>query len=276
MGVAALRAQESLRQDRLFDDPYAQLFLDAAHPAGSPWSTGSAAGFFHAIGHQVAVRTRFLDDTLLAAVREGCDQVVLLASGMDSRPFRLAWPPGTTVFELDFADVLAFKAAVIASRTTPPAGQLARPTCRHVAVPADLREDWPQTLAEAGFDRRRPAAWLAEGILYALPPEAAALLLDRITSLSAPGSVLAMDHGEDSELLRTARVSVSPDLRDLWQGGPSEDLKPWLARRGWDPTVRDIADIARDHRRPVPPAFDPDRTDAGRGWLATARLSERR
>jgi methyltransferase (TIGR00027 family) len=139
----------------------------------------------------------------------------------------------------------------------------------------DLREDWPNTLLDAGFDPHKPTAWLAEGILYGLPPAAADLLLDRITGLAAQGSILAMDHGEDSHLLRTARVQVSPDLLDLWQGGPSEDLDPWLARRGWDPTVRDIADVAYEYGRPVPPAFDRRRTDAARGWLATARLSDR-
>ncbi len=121
LGVALLRAQESSRPDRLFDDPYARHFLQAVDPAFSPWAAGASAAtarFLQVMAEQVAVRTRFLDRALLEAAERGCEQVVLLACGMDARAFRLAWPPGTKVFELDFADVLAFKAAD--SRPKPP------------------------------------------------------------------------------------------------------------------------------------------------------------
>ncbi|WP_431914832.1 SAM-dependent methyltransferase [Nonomuraea jabiensis] len=203
LGVALLRAQESGRPDWLFDDPYARHFLQAVDPASTPWAAAgpspATARLLRVMAEQVAVRTRFLDRALLAAAARECDQVVLLASGMDARAYRLTWPPGTTVFELDFADVLAFKAAVLDGRG-------AIPACRRVEVANDLRQDWPRALTESGFSPRRPAAWLAEGILYTLPPEAADLLLDRITAVSAPGSVLALDHAEDSELLRAARA----------------------------------------------------------------------
>lgn len=116
------------------------------------------------MAEQVAVRTRFFDRALLAAASQRCDQVVLLACGMDARAFRLAWPPGTKVFELDFADVLAFKATVLDDRG-------ATAACHRVEVATDLRQDWAQALAESGFSPERPAAWLAEGILYALPPK---------------------------------------------------------------------------------------------------------
>ncbi|WP_220448834.1 SAM-dependent methyltransferase [Nonomuraea mesophila] len=268
LGVAVLRAQESSRPDRLFDDPYARHFLQAVDPASSPWSAGASpatAGFLRLMAEQVAVRTRFLDRALLEAAGRGCDQVVLLASGMDARAFRLAWPPGTKVFELDFADVLAFKTAVLDGRG-------ATAACHRVEVATDLRQDWPRALTESGFDPARPAAWLAEGILYALPPEAADLLLDRITGLSAPASMLALDHMEDSELLRSARADISAELVGLWRGGPTENLDAWLTRRGWQPAVTVIADAAAACERPVPPAFDPAHAAAGRGWLATARL----
>ncbi|MEV0053146.1 SAM-dependent methyltransferase [Saccharopolyspora shandongensis] len=272
LGVALLRALESDRPDRLFDDPYAQHFLAAVDPASTPWAAGpspSTARFLRMMAEQVAVRTRFFDRTLLAAAAQRCDQVVLLACGMDARAFRLAWPPGTKVFELDFADVLAFKAAVLDDRG-------ATAACHRVEVTTDLRQDWPRALAESGFNPERPAAWLAEGILYALPPEAADLLLDRITTVSAPGSVLALDHMKDSELLRSARADISAELVDLWRGGPTENLNAWLTRRGWQATVTDIAEAAAACERPIPPAFDPARADAGRGWLATAHLPKPR
>ncbi|GAA3169050.1 SAM-dependent methyltransferase [Nonomuraea salmonea] len=264
--MALLRAQESSRPDRLFDDPYARPFLQAVPSASTPWAAGpspATARFLQVMAEQVAVRTQFLDRALLDAAERGCEQVVLLGSGMDARAFRLAWPPGTKVFELDFADVLAFKAAVLDGRG-------ATAACHRVEVATDLRQDWPRALTESGFSSGRPAAWLAEGILYALPPDAADLLLDRITTLSAPASMLALDHMEDSELLRSARADISAELVDLWRGGPTENLHAWLIRRGWQPAVTDIAEAAAACERPIPPAFDPARADAGRGWLATA------
>ncbi|WP_204366974.1 SAM-dependent methyltransferase [Nocardiopsis chromatogenes] len=151
------------------------------------------------------------------------------------------------------------------------ADQGADPRCRCVAVAADLRHDWPNALAEAGFDTQRPTAWLAEGLLYALPSEGANLLLERITANSAPGGFLAFDHAEDTDALRSARAQVAEELVALWQGGPGEP-GPWLTQHGWTPEVRDVAEAAGGFGRPAPPAFDPARPGSGRGWLCTARL----
>ncbi|MDA2810932.1 SAM-dependent methyltransferase [Nocardiopsis sp. RSe5-2] len=272
LGVALLRAQESRRPDRLFDDPFAERFLAAVPDGGSPWAADRTSGasspftaFHRLVADQVAVRTRFLDDALLAAARDGRTQVVLLASGMDTRAYRLDWPAGTTVYELDSADVLTFKRTVLTE-------QGAAPRCRCVEVSADLRQDWPEALAGAGFDPGRPTAWLAEGLLYALPSEGADLLLERITANSAPGGFLAFDHAEDTDALRAARAQVAPELVALWQGGPGEP-GPWLAEHGWAPEVEDVAEAARGFGRPAPPAFDPDRPGSARGWLCTARLT---
>ena len=261
LGVALLRARESRRGDRLFHDPYAQDFVDHAD-LDQPLLRAAASepDFFELMAEQVAVRTRFFDQALPESAH---GQVVLLACGMDARAFRLDWPAGVTVYELDQPDVLTFKGTVLARRH-------AQPRCHRVPVPVDLRTDWPRTLTEAGFHPGEPTAWLAEGILYALPPQAADTFLDQITSLSAPGSTLALDHGQDSEPLRAARAAISPELVDLWQGGPTHDLHAWLRQRGWTAEVHDIADVAATYRRPAPLAFDPDDDHAGRGWLATA------
>lgn len=264
LGVALLRARESSRTDRLFNDPYARAFVDRVDRDGSMWSReGAAANFFGLMAEQVAVRTRFLDQALLDDARAGIGQVVLLGCGMDSRAFRLRWPAGTTVYEIDQAEVLAFKAAALQDMN-------AQPRCRHVVVPADLRTDWPARLVEAGVDPRKRTAWLAEGILYALQPGAADALLDRITACSAIGSTLALDHNEDSELLRAARAAISPELVTMWRGGPSGDLGAWLNQRGWRADIHDVARVAAGYGRAAPPAFDPDSDGASRAWLATA------
>ncbi|OBI94151.1 methyltransferase [Mycobacterium sp. 1245805.9] len=259
-----LRARESARTDRLFNDPYARAFVDHADPQGSVWNNeGAALDFFRLMAEQVAVRTRFLDHSLLEAAGTGATQVVLLACGMDSRAFRLTWPAGTVVYEADRPEVLAFKSAVLQ-------GMHAQPRCHRVEVAVDLRTDWPARLVEAGFDPAKRTAWLAEGILYALEPGAADAFLDRITDCSATGSTLALDHNEDSPLLRTARAAISPELVSMWKGGPSDDLGAWLQRRGWRAEIRDIARVAADYGRPAPPAFDPRNDEASRAWVLTA------
>ncbi len=269
LGVARLRAREDARPDRLVADPYAGDILAAAAAAGSPWAAVSPqAGpdFFALMADQVAVRTRFLDLTLLRLTRAGCAQVVLLACGMDTRAFRLDWPDHTRVFEVDFGEVLAFRDAALASH-----GRV--PRCDRVGVSADLRQDWPTALRSAGFNPTQATAWLAEGILYALAPDATDTLLDRITELSAPGSTLALDHVEDSPYLRAARAAVSPELVTLWQGGPA-DLTGWLTDRGWQPTINDLHEVAAGYHRSVPAELAGGGTDASRAWLATAILQE--
>jgi methyltransferase (TIGR00027 family) len=98
----------------------------------APGPLASLGAVFHAHG---VIRTRFFDDYLAAATAAGCRQVMLLAAGLDTRAFRLAWPQRTRVFEVDLPDVLAFKETVLATRN-------AAPRRERITVPADLREDW--------------------------------------------------------------------------------------------------------------------------------------
>ncbi|MGI5526008.1 SAM-dependent methyltransferase [Streptomyces syringium] len=145
-----MRAQEHRRPDRLFADPYAQHFLDASGDAIFVAGTQTAAStpeLFTLMADQVAVRTRFLDDALTSAARAGTPQVVLLACGMDARAFRLDWPPATALFEVDFADTLAYRAAALAAHDI-------TATCRRTEVPTDLRENWPTALCAAARCRR--------------------------------------------------------------------------------------------------------------------------
>jgi methyltransferase (TIGR00027 family) len=153
LGVARVRARESQREDRLFDDPYAQAFVDAAPGAfpgrrpetgGQRAALGPLASLGAALHAHVVIRTRFFDGYLTAAATAGCGQVVLLAAGLDTRAFRLAWPAGARLFELDLPDVLTFKESVLAACG-------AVPRCERVTVPAGLREDWPRALASSGF-----------------------------------------------------------------------------------------------------------------------------
>ncbi len=256
LGVAMVRARESRRDDRLFDDPYAQAFLDAAPgafpeepetqeqlaPLG-PMASLGAVFYAHAV-----IRTRFFDDYLTAATAARCRQVVLLAAGLDTRAFRLAWPKDTRVFEVDLPDVLAFKDTVLAARN-------AVPRCERTAVPADLRVDWTATLAEAGFDRVSRAAWLAEGLLIYLTAGEAGRLLTGVSELSAPGSQLSFEHGPMATATLTGQARQMPAMQEytsLWKGGLGDDARRWLTGHAWQPQFRELAALAASYRRPVP------------------------
>jgi len=269
LGVARVRAHESQREDRLFDDPYAQAFVDAAPGAfpeeqavrERPATHGPLASLGAAFYAHAVIRTRFYDDYLTAATAAGIRQVVLLAAGLDTRAFRLAWPAATRVFELDLPGVLAFKEAVLDARG-------AVPRCGRVAVPADLRGDWPARLAAAGLDRTRPAVWLAEGLIIYLTAGEAERLLSEVGYLSPPGGRLAFEHNPAGPGTLTARARQIPAMRQyasLWKGGLG-DAPGWLSRHGWRPEFHRLAALGSSYRRPVP---DP----ASSGFVTAVRVA---
>jgi methyltransferase (TIGR00027 family) len=261
-----VRARESRRDDPLFDDPYAQAFMDAAPGAfpeeprtgeqlAGPGPQASLGAVFYA--HAV-IRTRFFDDYLAAAAAAGCRQVVLLAAGLDARAFRMAWPAGTRVFEADLSGVLSFKDTVLSARG-------AVPGCERITVPADLRADWTAELTKAGFSATRPTAWLAEGLLLYLTADEAGQLLTDVSELSAPGSQLSFEHSPMAGATLTATARQMPTMQQyttLWKGGLGDDAPGWLASRGWRPRLHELADLAAFYRRPV--------HDQARGGFLTA------
>src|SRR6201984_2867887 len=119
-----------------------------------------------------AARARYFDDYFAEATAAGLRQVVIVASGLDARAYRLSWPAGTTVYEIDQPEVIEFKTATLSK-----IGAVA--AAEHRTVGIDLREDWPAALRAAGFDTAQPTAWLAEGVLIGfLPPEAGGPVVD--------------------------------------------------------------------------------------------------
>ncbi|MGI5224185.1 SAM-dependent methyltransferase [Actinoallomurus sp. CA-142502] len=240
LGVARARAWESRRPDRLFDDPYAAEFVAAGGSGGrAPLSPARARLAFHVI-----IRTRFYDDFLLAACDSGCRQVVLPAAGLDTRAYRLPWPPAVTLYELDLPEVLAFKDRVLA-------GAGAEPRCARTAVPVDLREDWPRRLTDAGFDASAPTAWLVEGLLVYLSPEDADRVLSRVGALSAPGSRISLERNNAASVIAEEDRGGIEEYADLWQGGVG-DTAGRLAGDGWQTEVHELADVAASYGRPAP------------------------
>jgi methyltransferase (TIGR00027 family) len=265
--VAAARAVETERPDALIRDPYARLLVSNAG-AGVLWEAmldpeiaakvealdeDSAAHLHHMRGYQ-AVRTHFFDTYFNDAVAAGIRQIVILASGLDSRAYRLDWPAGTTVYELDQPEVLAYKSTTLADNGVTPSADR-----REVAI--DLRQDWPAALRAAGFDPTQPAAWSAEGLLGYLPPEAQDRLLDTITSLSAPGSRVATESAPnpepgEEEKMRERMQTITErwrahgfdlDMAGLVYLGDRNEPVGYLADRGWSLNSSSIQELFADN-----------------------------
>ncbi len=244
--VAAGRAIASAQPGGLIDDPFAAPLVRAV---GVEFFTKMVDGELdlsqfpdfsperaEAMVNGMAVRTKFFDDCCTAATAAGVRQVVILASGLDARAYRLPWPAGTTVYELDQPDVIDFKTQTLAAIG-------AEPTAQRRTVAIDLREDWPQALRAAGFDASAPTAWLAEGLLIYLPPQAQDQLFDRITALSAPGSTIATEYVPgivdlDADKARAAAAPLRQhgldiDMPSLVYAGDRTPVMDYLRGLGW-------------------------------------------
>ncbi|MCW2519800.1 MAG: methyltransferase, putative, family [Mycobacterium sp.] len=244
--VAAQRALA--HREKLIDDRYAEplvravgvdlftrmldgdLDLTDVEPAFTPRRAAES----------MAIRTRFFDTVFLDGADAGVRQAVILAAGLDARGYRLPWPDGTVVYEVDQPDVIHFK-------TTTLEGIGATPTATHRTVAIDLREDWPKALKDNGFDPTQPTTWSAEGLLIYLPSEAQDRLFDAITALSAPGSRLATEHIGDLDAFtderakkmseRMKQLGSDIEMADLVYHGERNHVVEYLAERGWDVSV---------------------------------------
>ncbi|TVY05810.1 class I SAM-dependent methyltransferase [Mycolicibacterium porcinum] len=204
---------------------------------------------------EMAVRTRFFDDYFIAAGKAGIRQAVILASGLDSRAYRLPWPEGTVVYEIDQPEVIEFKTRTLA-------GLGAEPTADRRTVPIDLRDDWPAALRAAGFDPGAPTAWCAEGLLIYLPPDAQDRLFDNIAALSAPGSAVATEFVPglkdfDPEKARAATATFSQlglnmDMPSLIYHGERHSAADYLGAKGWQMTGAVRSELFVRHGLPVP------------------------
>ncbi|HEX2402467.1 MAG TPA: class I SAM-dependent methyltransferase [Mycobacterium sp.] len=246
--VAAGRARAT--RANLIDDHLAEPLVRAVGvDFFTRWATGELAavdvdvpGAFWGMQQMtdlLTARTRYFDGFLTEATNAGIRQVVILASGLDARGYRFAWPAGTVVFEIDQPEVLAFKAATLAELNTAPTAEV-----RTVGI--DLRHDWPAALREAGFDTTKPCAWTAEGLLPFLPAEAQNRLLDNITALSIDGSRLASEvavtrNGDGDQFWdsledvtkRWREHGFDVELGELGYSEERDDVADYLDGSGW-------------------------------------------
>jgi methyltransferase (TIGR00027 family) len=268
LGVAAARAAETESAEPLFRDPFARVFLDAA--GEGTWSIfdhlavarvdQELAARMQRLQDFFAARTAFIDDFFVAAADSGIRQVVILAAGLDARAWRLAWPEGTRVYELDQPKVLEFKSSTLRAHG-------AEPVARRIEIPVDLRRDWPTALRHAGFDPQAPTAWSVEGLLRYLPSQAQDLLFERIQEMSAVGSQIVANaptkdvvdperwarDGEVGQRLQSAlgmQVGIAPpNLEELSYAEERTDVVDWLTEHGWEASAATVPEVVALYRR---------------------------
>jgi methyltransferase (TIGR00027 family) len=269
LGVAWSRSQETRSDHPLFTDPYAQIFVSAAMGRGWEEPPKYMLDRIRSIGDYAASRTKWFDEFFIAAGANGIDQAVILAAGLDARGWRLPWVDGTVLYEIDQPKVLEFKAQTLAQHGAEPS------VSRYVAVPIDLRQDWPKALRDTGFDATEPTAWTAEGLLPYLPADAQDLLFERIGELSAPGSRIGVESfgagffdreylAGRREQLRRLREDAGedadanvPDTADLWYIEDRTDVADWLTEHNWEASTVEAIELMTRYGR-----WTPDQADA--------------
>ncbi|HXO47475.1 MAG TPA: class I SAM-dependent methyltransferase [Mycobacterium sp.] len=263
--VAAARAVATEDTDPIISDPFAaplvravgiDFFTRVVDGEITPTDTGDNGNVeLQTLTDSLAVRTRFFDEFFINAAAAGIGQAVILAAGLDARAYRLAWPTGSVVYEVDQPKVVAFKTQTMARLG-------AEPTAQRRTVSVDLRDDWPAALRDSGFDDTKPSAWSAEGLLMYLPPEAQDRLFDHITVLSAPGSQLATEYHPDTGPTmaergqamndRWADLGCDVDLSGLFYEGERNNVADYLSDRGWQVTARNRRELFGEYGRVFP------------------------
>jgi methyltransferase (TIGR00027 family) len=291
--VAAARAMASRAPDPLIDDPFAEPLVRAVGmeffvklldgEVSSMESDDPNSNPLRVIG-MMAVRTKFFDDFFLTATGGGNSaeattsanirQAVILASGLDSRAYRLPWPPGTVVYEIDQQAVIGFKTGTLSALG-------AKPAAEHRPVAVDLRDDWPAALRANGFDASQPTAWSAEGLLAYLPPDAQDRLFDHITALSANGSRLATEFHPDGPTALAERQRVMADqwkergldldLSTLMYHGERTPATDYLAAHGWRVSTQTRTEMFAAYGREMP---DDEATAALRNMIAITAIRD--
>ena len=249
--IAAARAHESRREDWLFHDPWAAALAGAE---GEAWiaSRGDTPSL-----QVIAIRARFFDEFLERATGGGgVRQVVLLGAGFDTRAYRLSWPAGTKLFELDRPEVLVEKEQVMRAEG-------ARPACERHVIGADLARPFGEALDESGFRRHQPSCWLLEGFLVYLPTPTVLEVLDSVTALATPGSLVGFDLPNTITLTHAwTRAWVEMQAA---QGaaflGTMDDPRAMVAERGWTAAAVQAGDKDANYGRwpyPTIPIDVPD------------------
>jgi methyltransferase (TIGR00027 family) len=272
--ASSARDEEKTQPVPLVTDPWAGLFAAAASPdvgekipSLGPTPDKPRSELWEFLTSYILTRTLFIDEQVGGAIADGASQVVLMASGLDSRAARLDYPPGVKVFEIDREPVLAFKSAVLAAHDADVA--------RRIPVVADLTGDWASALRQAGWRDDVPTCWVVEGLLMYLEQPRIAALIGALQDACGAGDRLVTEYY--SRLLTPADFK-SPDDADrevvetacTMLRQPPPPPPDWARDLGL--ALRNTTDAATELRRlgrPLPPVLSTGDFDV---WLVAADL----
>jgi methyltransferase (TIGR00027 family) len=294
LAVAAGRAVETSRADPLVADPFASALVVAARshldlPTVWPAEPAEAPPLQQPLllaSIYIGMRTRFIDDFLQSDTPTA--QTVVLGAGLDTRAFRLEWPAGAKVFEIDSATVLKFKAHVM-SRLA------AEPRCELISLPADLSLPWRKQLLATGFDPGQATTWVLEGLLPYLDAASQRAVLGEVAALSAPGSravierAVALPKTDDIEAkLREFSEQTGLPMSELLARADPPDPVELLEPAGWRCSGHTVEELCLTYGRVLsldasddaaetfsgPGGSEPDQPnqDQSRGGFITAWL----
>ncbi len=263
--VAVYRAMESARPDALFQDPYAERLagdLGRAIAAKAPRQMRS--------GWPMVVRTKLIDDLVLASIAEGCDRVLNLAAGLDTRPYRLALPPALAWIEADLPAMVEEKEKLLAGE---------QPRCRLSREKVDLAN----TTARSEFLERVTAGAsrvlvITEGLLTYLEDDVVRSIGRDLASrapirwwildVASPAILQMLKKGMGNQLANAPMKFAPPNGVAFFEalGWKVADLKSF---------VREAVRLRRApwFFRPFGIFRDPDPRNLGRNrWSAVIRL----
>ena len=275
LAVAAQRAAETAQQHPLVRDEFAAILVAAVNDPG--WMTMARGdlswmGPDNELGRRtaiigreyVATRTVFFDEFCASATEHGIAQLVILASGLDARAYRLSCLSGVHVYEIDQPAIQEFKQSTLGAHGMTPIAEI------H-SVAFDLRtDDWPIALTEAGWDESMPTAWLIEGLLPYLSSSEHDRLFRTVTQLSATGSRLAAEvyhhattHFGKDRLERWREeaahiddaLGVDVDVTAFIKHEDATDTASWLTNHGWVTDSLDSRSEMARLGRPIPAEF---------------------
>lgn len=285
VATASMRAHEGTRADALFDDPLARLLVSSRQEVPAEQrgyvadGVNATSSLTQVMGEYVTVRTHYFDTYLKAAVQAGARQIVLLGSGLDARAYRMKWPTGMRIFEIDTPDVHAFKDELVARSSL-------SATAERVTIDSDATGNWRELISAAGFDRSQPAAWLLEGLLFYLDRATSDAIAADIAASPAPAVWLAGDYvtatPEQRAQMAARHRQSEEEVQDAGEGNIVDGLVPhtapgpgvapvqWLSPAQWDVAESAFAEHGGLIGRHVPAHWDPAR-GGDTMWMFHAR-----
>jgi methyltransferase (TIGR00027 family) len=260
-GAAIHRAAHAeLDRPVVFDDPLAWRILGVDRDevlAEAP--TQSRLRLF------IAVRHRFAEDVVAAAVARGVGQVVVLGAGLDTFAYRQPPHDGLRVYEVDFPATGAWKRERLAE-----AGIAVPDSVTYVGVDFE-RDDLMGRLVEGGFDAESPAELMWLGVVPYLTREAVAATLRAVATV--PGAEVVFDYAAadgqaqtpGSRELATRVAELGEPFTGRWDPA---DLRALLTEAGFD----DVEDLGRPEIRSRYLGLEPGPPGGG-GHVVRARRS---